>query len=371
MKQIFLFSVLLFSVFFLRAQVVNTGVTDNYDSLEIGKVHIGGMVDTYYGYDFNEPQGASRPYFVSSGRHNEINVNLAYIDLKYKNNFVRAHLVPGFGTYVNDNYASEKGSLKNLVEASAGVKISKKKEIWVDAGILGSPYTNETPVSKDHLMYTRSLAAEYVPYYLTGVKLSVQLNKKWNAYLYVVNGWQQIFDNNNPLSVGTQVEYRPNDNILINWDTYIGDEYSVLAPDFRTRYFTDLYVIYKPKGKFSLTSCAYVGMQDKKNALGEKSEAFWGQANIIVDYQFKPQHSLSARAEYFSDPASVMALPITAVQGFEVYSASVGYNLKITGNALFRVENRLFFSPDDVYINPSGNPVNSANLLIANLSVWF
>ena len=356
--------------FLSEAQIINTGVTDNFDSVQVGKLSIGGLVDTYYGFDFNEPKSSLRPYCVSSARHNEININLAYIDLKYKNKHVRAHLVPGFGTYINDNYSSEKGSLKNLIEANVGVKLSKKKEIWVDAGILSSPYTNESAISKDHLMYTRSFAPEFVPYYLAGVKLSVPFNEKWSGYLYLLNGWQQIQDNNNPLSIGTQIEYRPNKNILFNWDTYVGDEYSAALPNYRTRYFTDLYIIWKKK-KWSMTSCVYVGRQDIVDSIGQKSHLFWGQANAIADYKITKRISISARAEYFTDPSSVQITPITSAKGFESFSSSGCFNLKISDNALFRLENRFFFSPKKVYQSRSGNPIKESNLLIANLTVWF
>lgn len=369
MKKLLYF--LLFMVHFSSfSQIVNTGVTDNFDSVQVGKLSIGGLIDTYYGYDFNEPNGSLRPYCVSSARHNEININLAYIDLKYKNQYVRGHLVPGFGTYINDNYVSEKGSLKNLIEANVGVKLSKKKEIWVDAGILSSPYTNESAISKDHLMYTRSFAPEFVPYYLAGVKLSVPFNQKWSAYVYLLNGWQRIQDNNNPLSMGTQIEYRPNKNILLNWDTYIGDETSVELPEYKMRYFTDFYLIWKRK-KWSMTSCVYIGRQDFKDSLGTKSQLLWGQANVIADYKVTSRVSISARAEYFSDPSSVQIKPITAESGFSSYSSSLGFNLKISDNALFRVENRFFFSPQNVYINKSNSNVKTSNLLITNLTLWF
>lgn len=361
---------MLLSGFAVRAQIVNTGVTDNYDSVQVGKLSIGGLVDTYYGFDFNEPEGSLRPYCVSSARHNEVNINMAYIDLKYKNKYVRAHLVPGFGTYINDNYISEKGTLKNLIEANVGVKLSQKRDIWVDAGILGSPFTNESAISKDHLMYTRSFAPEFVPYYQAGVKLSVPFNEKWSAYLYILNGWQQIQDNNNPLSVATQVEYRPNNNILFNWNTYVGDESSVVMPNYRTRYFTDLYMIWK-KDKWSMTSCVYVGRQDKKDSLGQKSHAFWGQANVIADYKITSRISISARAEYFTDPSSVQITPITPVSGFESFSTGACFNLKISENAMFRLENRFFFSPKEVYRSKSDNPIRQSNLLIANVTVWF
>ncbi len=155
-----------------NAQVSNTGMVNVYDSAAKGKITVGAYMDVYYGFDFNRPSEFERPYCVSSPRHNEININLAYADFKYINDNVRAHFVPGFGNYINSNYAAEKGTLKNIVEANAGVKLSKKKDIWLDVGVLPSPYTNESAISKDHLMYTRSFAPEYVPYFLTGVKLS-------------------------------------------------------------------------------------------------------------------------------------------------------------------------------------------------------
>jgi hypothetical protein len=120
-----------------------------------------------------------------------------------------------------------------------------------------------------------------------------------------------------------------------------------------------------------MTSCVYIGRQDFKDSLGTKSQLLWGQANVIADYKVTSRISISARAEYFSDPSSVQIKPITAVSGFSSYSSSLGFNLKISDNALFRVENRFFFSPQNVYINKSNSNVKTSNLLITNLTLWF
>jgi hypothetical protein len=112
-------------IFNLQAQVSNSGMVNVYDSAAKGKITVGAYVDVYYGFDFNRPFESDRPYSVSSPRHNEVNINLAYADFKYINDNVRAHFVPGFGNYINSNYAAEKGSLKNIVEANAGVKLFK------------------------------------------------------------------------------------------------------------------------------------------------------------------------------------------------------------------------------------------------------
>ena len=108
----------------------------------------------------------------------------------------------------------------------------QKTKIWVDIGVLGSPYTNESAISRITHVYVR-FAPENVPYYITGAKFTVPVNSKLNTYLYIINGWQVIQDNNswgNPLE--HKVEYRPTDHVLFNWNTYIGDERSLAHPEF-------------------------------------------------------------------------------------------------------------------------------------------
>ena len=127
-------------------------------------------------------------------RHYEATINLAFLDVTYQSDRIRGRFVPGFGTYMNADYQKEKGSLKNLVEASVGYRILKEKDTWIDFGILGSPYTNESAISRDYLMYTRNLGPEYVSHYLSGAKITFPLSEKLTVYLYLLNGGQQIQD---------------------------------------------------------------------------------------------------------------------------------------------------------------------------------
>jgi hypothetical protein len=359
----FLFSLPILSV----AQVVNTATMDTIETTVIGNVGIGGYVDTYYGYNFNRPANGTISYFVSSARHNELTVNLAYVDVRYRSKYMRARFVPGFGTYMDANYKNEPGSLKNMVEANVGVLVSEQKKIWLDVGVLGSPYTNESAISKDHLMYTRSFSAENVPYFVTGAKLSVPLSMKTNAYFYVINGWQVIQDNNKGKSLGTQLEIRPNAKMLFNWDTYVGDERSAQHPDFRLRIFNDFYWIYEPGGKFSATSCFYFGYQQKSAA----PAARWWQVNLIARYKLDDQLLLSGRVEYFDDTGAVHVTSITGIPGFRAYSAGVCFNIKLHRLALLRFEGRQFVSPDKVYLDENANPTRGSTLLMGSLTAWF
>jgi len=366
-------SIVCFLFLFLQisfSQITNTATLDTTGGQQIGNTSIGGYLDLYYGYNLNDVPSKSIPYFVSSHRNNELNVNLAFVDIRYQSKKVRARIVPGFGTYMNQNYAAEPGSLRNLVEASAGFKLSKKKNIWMDAGILGSPYTNESAISKDHLMYTRSLAPEYVPYYLSGLKFSFPVKEKLNLYLYILNGWQQIRDQNNGKSIGTQLEWRPNSNNLINWNTYVGDERSSNSITNRMRYFSDIYWLFNAGKKWNFTSCIYVGRQDQKTNQQIKSAYYWWQANFIAAYAFTVKISLSGRVEYFSDPDQ-MILDALDNNGFNGGSLGLCFNFKFTDKSVFRLDARHFYALDSQFEKGSFNVSNQVTWLTGNITIWF
>jgi len=308
---------------------------------------IEGYVDTYFNYDYADPADSNIPYFVSQNRHNEFNINLAYISLKYSSARVRATFTPGFGTYMNSNYAAERITLRNIVEANVGVKVFQNKNIWVDVGVIGSPFTNESAISFDQPTLTRSFAPEYVPYYLTGARLTLPMGKKFTTYLFLVNGWQVIEDVNTPLAFAGQLEYKPTDKLTLNMNTYYGYEKSPSAPNNRIRTFLDFFATYKT-GKFNFTLSSYVGNQQRQDSL-RMTDNLWWQINSTVRYYVTQKHSITVRGEYFSDPNSVMIVPTTGVQGFKSASYSIGYNIEITPAVLFRMEGRYFQSPQQVF----------------------
>lgn len=353
------------------AQVVNPATLDTTGGARIKDLTIGAYIDLYYGFSFDEPSDHVVPYMTNSNYANEVNVNLAFIDVRYQTKRLRARFVPGFGTYINANYASETGSLKNLVEANAGILLHKEKNIWFDFGVLGSPYTNESAISRDHLMYTRSLGTEYVPYYLAGGKFTVPLGVKTNFYVYVLNGWQQIHDQNNGKSIGTQIEFRPNDKHLINWNTYVGDERSAFANTYRMRYFSDVYWVFTNGKKIKSTVCASAGMQEQKNSFNVRSNHFWWASSLILSYNFTEKLSLAGRLETYSDPNKLMINTLSTEDGFVGASGGLCLNYKFNDNSLLRLEGREFVTTADQFLTKDNEHINTLPWVIGNLTVWF
>jgi len=362
-----LFFILLFVQTEVYPQVLNIAQMETLQTTFSGHIAIGGYVDTYFGYNFSNTKDSSIPYYVSSARNNQFQINLAYLQLRYQAKGLRARFTPGVGTYMNDNYADEPGTLKNIVEANVGVLLSEKRKIWVDMGVFTSHYTNESAISKDQLMYTRSFAPENVPYYLSGVKMTMPLSKKVNAYFYLLNGWQVIEDNNKGKSIGTQLEYQPNPTMIFNWNTYAGDERSTDHPDYRTRFFTDVYWIYQPNKRISATSCIYVG----KQKMADETSRNWWQANVIGRYNFTDRWSLSGRFEYFTDPDLVLMSPVTSSNSFSAFSSGLCVNYKVYDNALLRMEMKQLFSQHEMFLNSVNQETNGNLLGVVSLTAWF
>lgn len=339
---------LLLFIFLSQLVFSQDTIPDLKDSTE-DKLKFEAFLDVYYGFNGAQTAQGEIPYFVSMNRENEFSLNLAYLSVSFTTNRVRSKFTPAIGSYMNSNYAAEKNTFKNVLEANVGIKLAKNKNWWLDVGVLGSPYTNENTISSDHISYSRSLAAEYVPYYLCGAKFSIPLSKKINAYLYLLNGWQQIHDVNKAKSLGTQVEYKANSKHLFNWNTYFGNEKSDLNPTYRNRFFTDIFWTYNLDGKTSFSSCVYLGLQEKTTSSYSKN--IWYQGNFLARYNFTNKTSLSARLEYFKDNNEILLQSINpAINQFDALGASLGLNVRLDKRVLFRLEARYLKSSKNIFV---------------------
>ncbi|RYY06351.1 MAG: porin, partial [Sphingobacteriaceae bacterium] len=155
----------------------------------------------------------------------------ALLDTKYNDDNFRGRLALHTGTYVESNYAAEPQLLKNIFEASAGFKLFDK--VWIDAGIFPAHIGFESAISKDNWTYSRSLMADYSPYYEAGVKVSTNFTDNFSGQFLVLNGWQNIKENNNSKAVGFQFQYKPLDKLTLTYNNFLGNEMPDNAPELR------------------------------------------------------------------------------------------------------------------------------------------
>jgi hypothetical protein len=312
-------------------------------------ISFSGFVEAYNSYDFNKPAGNNRPFFLySHNRHNEFNINLAYLKVSYNTERTRANIVIGVGTYMNANYTAEPGVMKNIYEADAGVKISKNKNLWIDAGILPSHIGFETAQSSECWVLTRSIIAENSPYFEGGAKITYTTdNNKWLFSALALNGWQRIqrVPGNSLMNWGTQLQFKPSGKVTLNYSTFLGTD----KPDSsrQRRYFHNIYGIFTIKDKWGLTLGLDLGQeQQRKNS--NSYNTWWGAAGIL---RFTPNNNwaFAARGEYYNDKNGVLISTGTA-NGFKTFGASFNIDRNIGSSFLWRMEIRTLNSKDNIFI---------------------
>lgn len=309
---------------------------------------ISGYAEVYYGYDFNKPANNNRPAFLySHNRHNEFNLNLGFLKAAYSAERVRANLAIGAGTYMNSNYAAEPGVLKNVYEANAGLKLLKKKNLWLDAGIFSSHIGFESAVSKDCWTLSRSLLAENSPYYESGARLSYTTdNSKWLISVLALNGWQRIqrVEGNSLMSFGTQVQFKPTQTTTLNYSTFIGTD----KPDSARlmRYYHNLYAIFNVTKSFGVIAGFDIGMEQESKRSSARHT--WYSPVLILKYAITDQWTVAARGEYYKDTHGVIIATGTP-NGFSTAGFSLNLDYAVTNNVLVRIECRNLSGKDAIF----------------------
>ena len=310
----------------------------------------GAFVDTYYAYDFNQPQSIDRAYTTQPARHNEFNVNLAYIEGNLHADKVHGRLALQAGTSVQSNYSGEPtvgnisgGDLsRHIQEAYAGYHITDNT--WIDAGIMFSHMGLESFISKDNLTYTRSLVADYSPYYQAGVRLNTTWNEKLSTQLLLINGWQNISENNGGKAAGTQVSYNVTPKFSITYNTFFGKEISF-------RQFHDFIFKFTPNGMWNFAFQTDVGFQNQTTTVDDR---WWYGLTAIAKAQVSKMVGIVGRFERYADPDQVIILT-GSPNGFKAWGASFGVDTTLYNGVMWRNEFRALWSSARLFPSQGGD----------------
>jgi hypothetical protein len=338
------------------------------------KVSFAGFVDAYYAYDFGRPVVFDRVFTTQPARHNEFNVNLAHLETKLEGRGIRARLALQAGTAVQSNYAGEpsQGAIsgpslaRHIQEAVVGVQLGS--QVWVDGGVFLSHVGSEAWVSRDNPTYTRSLAADFSPYYQAGAKLTWAASSKLTAQLNVVNGWQIISENNASKTIGLRLDYAVSPNATLSVYNLLGNEIPTGAGG-RTRYFQGATARLTPSPKSLVIATVDVGVQE--GAQGGESSSWYGAA-LIGRLEVAPRVGLALRVERYADPDQVIIATGSAA-GFKVWGGSVGVDVVTADRVLWRTELRGLGASDRIFPDRDGpgGLAKGNGVLVTSLAVTF
>jgi hypothetical protein len=251
--------------------------------LHMGPVTFSLYVDTYYAWQFHQPQDHTIFPTTVAPRHNEISLNLAHIGFDvtgldgpigrfYLQYGSIVETIAGQDTTTDRGFFLTNRLLQNLEQAAVGWHFHALHGINAEMGIFPSYVGLESYLPEENWSYTHSFIADATPYYFFGLRGQFFPTEKVKVELWVVNGWQTFGEWHEAKSGGYLWNYHPREWLSIANASYAGQEVAGDPDSLRLYSDNNLQVRYfkNAEGRF-LRSLAFslvgdVGYEHRGNA---------------------------------------------------------------------------------------------------------
>jgi len=332
-------------------------------------IEVDGFVDGYYGWAFNKVGPQLRNFDVN---HNNFSLN--YVEMaifKAPTDKSRAGFRVDFGAGDTANLvnAYEPGGTDYLKYVQQAYVSYLAGKVSLDFGKFVTPMGAEVIESKDNFNYSRGLLfALAIPYYHMGARIGYAVNDKVSLTGFLVNGWNDVIDNNSAKTVGGSIGYKPNAkaNFIVNY--LVGKEQPAAA-DGGTRNTVDVVFSYNPNAKTSLLFNYDYG-HDNVTTTGPADEVLhnsvaWQGIAFGLKYQANDKWAFSPRYEYYNDGDGFST---TVDQNLQEITLTGEYKTPV--GLLARFEFRSDFSNKEFFVKDTGattktQPTVSVSLIYA------
>jgi hypothetical protein len=281
-------------------------------------VQVSGILDGYYDYDSNHPaNGSTNPTAGPNAytylrnfdiRANTVSLTEAKITLSHDPGWFGFRTDVGLGSVFQVMHQSGNPTgtgLKYVEQMYVATKPPKWKGFEADFGQFTTFAGAEVIESGDNWNYSRSLLfANAIPYYHFGLRTSIPIGSAFTGGVQVVQGWNNIFDNNSGKTVGITGVYAKK---YYTWsaDYYVGPENN--NTNVGKRNLLDTTLLLTPTGKFNAYLNYDYGQNRNANPAGTAIAdlAHWQGFAGAAHGQITSKLTGTFRGEYyfFSDPA--------------------------------------------------------------------
>ena len=189
-----------------------------------------GLFDGNYAYNFNKPSNQNNQ-FNNGVPSRAFDVNSQMFSLNYAEIAVEKKAVPvgfridfGFGdtARVVNSYEPSSADLEHIQQAFVSLS---KDNLQLDLGKFVTPLGAEVIETKDNWNYSRGLLFTYaIPFYHFGMRATYAASDKATFAAYVVNGWNNVRDNNPDKSIGLMLTLKPSDKMTFTANYLLGKE---------------------------------------------------------------------------------------------------------------------------------------------------
>jgi Putative beta-barrel porin-2, OmpL-like. bbp2 len=310
---------------------------------------LGGLVDLYYDFYSTKPTGDAQ-YRNFDTRHNQFALSMAEVWVSkaptadsragFK---VRLNFGPAASNFINA-YEPGGAPYQNIEEAFASYLAPAGKGLQIDFGKFVTPLGAEVIEAKDNANYSRSLLFVLaIPIYHAGVRLNYAPTDKVSVMGGVVNGWNNVVENNTGKTLMGNVTFKPTGELSFI-ETYMGGPEQA-GNNGNWRHVSDTVVSYTASPTLTLMANYDYGHE----SYATTPSAHWQGIALYAKIQANKSVTFTPRYEYYDD-ASGWSTGV--LQKLNEFTATL--ELKGNDNLLWRIEYRGDFSDQPVFKSDTG-----------------
>jgi Putative beta-barrel porin-2, OmpL-like. bbp2 len=254
------------------------------------------LLDGYLTGNFNSPNSGVNQLQNFDFRSNMAHVNMGKITIDRGPAPVGFHLDVGFGQAFDWMHSTDRApeAFKYFEQAYVSFKPKSWHGVEIDAGEFVTSAGAEVIETNANWNYSRSLLFAWaIPYYHFGVRASIPIGK-FTGGVQVVQGWNNIYDNNSGKTIGLNGAYAWK---KVTWSNnyYVGPEKTKTNTGLRNLYDTTVQV--NPNDNFSY----YINFDyGRDKNIGQGAAVWYGLAGA-ARYALTKKFALAGRLEFFDD----------------------------------------------------------------------
>lgn len=334
-------------------------------------VDIHGFVDTYYSYNFNDPDSRLNGLSNFDFNHNAFSINLAEIVLSKstsETSQVGFRIDLDFGPTTEFVHCAAfscppgatEEPFKNIQQAY--VTWASPVGLTFDMGKFVTHLGAEVIESKDNWNYTRGLLfCCAIPYYHAGLRANYTVSDFLFVNGYVYNGWNNVIENNGMKTFGAQIgltAIKPLP-IILNW---IGPE--KVAGAYEDRQVYDLIATFNLSDTLAFAVNYDLGTQ---TSLVTGDDQKWSGVAGYGRFGMGAS-ALAVRYEYVNDEDNVM---FATGAGPKVQEITLTAETKVAGNLLLRLEYRHDMASEDIFEKEGATFTDTQDRVVAGVVYSF
>jgi hypothetical protein len=254
------------------------------------------MLDGYADKNFNNPPSGSNALRNFDLRANTVHLNMGMMTVDHGPDPVGFHLDVGFGQIFSLTHSYDRApeGLKYFKQAYIDFKPKSWKGVQIDVGEFVTSAGAEVIESNLNWNYSRSiLFAWAIPYYHFGVRTTIPIGK-FTGGVQVVQGWNNVYDNNSGKTVGLTGAYAWK---KVTWSNvyYVGPEKAHTNDGIRHLYDTTVAVNQNDNLSY------YINFDYGRDKNIGKGSSQWVGVAAAMRYAFAKNFALAFRGEWFDD----------------------------------------------------------------------